>query len=155
MDYIKQLYDSYDDTVITNYCKDEMINSVISIYHTRFEDIGVIFQCNIGSMPPLPESETDVSTILSNALENALHALQNMTIPNRMITLTISEKNAHLLIQVENTIEKPPKFIDGIPISETPGHGIGVRSIIYYVEKLGGQCHFSVSGNYFTLQIII
>lgn len=56
---------------------------------------------------------------------------------NRMITLTISEKNAHLLIQVENTIEKPPKFIDGIPISETPGHGIGVRSIIYYVEKLG------------------
>ena len=155
MDYIKQLYDSYDDTVITNYCKDEMINSVISIYHTRFEDIGVIFQCNIGRMPPLPESETDVSTILSNALENALHALQNMTIPNRMITLTISEKNAHLLIQVENTIEKPPKFIDGIPISETPGHGIGVRSIIYYVEKLGGQCHFSVSGNYFTLQIII
>lgn len=67
--------------------KNEMINSVISIYHTRFEDIGVIFQCNIGRMPPLPESETDVSTILSNALENALHALQNMTIPNRMITI--------------------------------------------------------------------
>lgn len=28
-----------------------------------------------------------------------------------------------------------PVFTDGIPVTERSGHGLGVRSIVYYVEN--------------------
>ena len=48
-----------------------------------------------------------------------------------------------------------PKFIDGIPISDKKGHGIGTKSIVYYVQQLNGQCHFSVEKHCFVLKIIL
>ena len=64
-------------------------------------------------------------------------------------------KAGYLLIQLENPVEKIPEFVDGVPVSNRDGHGIGVKSIIYYVEQLHGQCHFSVSEHCFVLRIII
>ena len=84
-----------------------------------------------------------------------MHALEEMTTEKKWANLTISEKNNHLLIQMENPIVRIPKFVNGIPTSGKKGHGIGVKSIIYYVEQLNGQCHFSITDNTFILRIII
>ena len=59
------------------------------------------------------------------------------------------------MLQVENPVAKMPEFVDGIPVSAKEGHGIGVKSIIYYVEQLNGQCQFSVSDQLFILKIFI
>ena len=69
--------------------------------------------------------------------------------------LTLSQKKNHILFQLENPVEKIPTFVDGVPVSTRNGHGIGVRSIIYYVEQLHGQCHFSIVDHCFVLRIII
>lgn len=155
MDYIGEIGDLYDDTMIVTYCKNEMINSVISIYHARFADRGITLNCDISAreVPPCPD--TTICTILSNALENSMHALDEMDTEKKWVSLTISEKKNHILFQIENPILQIPKFVNGIPVSEKKGHGIGVRSIVYYVEQLNGQCHFSVSEHSFILRIII
>lgn len=155
IDYIEEVSNSYDDTMITAYCKNEMINSVISIYHTRFTDRGITLNHDISVGEKLPCQETAICTILSNALENSMHALEEVTTGEKWVNLTISEKKDHLLIQIENRIVRTPKFVDGIPTSGKKGHGIGVKSIIYYVEQLNGQCHFSVTDHSFILRIIL
>lgn len=155
IDYIEEVSNSYDDTMITAYCKNEMINSVISIYHTRFTDRGITLNHDISVGEKLPCQETAICTILSNALENSMHALEEVTTGEKWVNLTISEKKDHLLIQIENRIIRTPKFVDGIPTSGKKGHGIGVKSIIYYVEQLNGQCHFSVTDHSFILRIIL
>lgn len=141
-EYIKEISSAYDDTIISNYSRNEMLNSVISIYHSRFTDKGFSLECNISTSKELPCSDIAVCTILSNALENAMHALEQMNIVSKRARLIVSQKKEHLLIQLENPVEKIPEFVDGVPVSNRDGHGIGVKSIIYYVEQLHGQCAF-------------
>lgn len=154
-DYIGEIGDSYDDTMMVTYCRNEMVNSVISIYHTRFMErkMTLNYDISLGETPPCPD--TAICAVLSNALENAMHALERMDEEKRWVNLTISEKGNHLLIEMENPAARTPKFTDGIPASVQKGHGIGVKSIVYYVEQLNGQYHFSFTGHTFLLRIII
>lgn len=155
INYITEIGNLYDDTMITAYCKNEMINSVISIYHTRFSDRKITLNYNVSVGKELPCPDTAICAILSNALENAMHALEEIDMKKKWANLMITKKENHLLIQVENPILHIPKFVDGIPTSGKTGHGIGVKSIVYYVEQFNGQCHFSVVGHSFILRIII
>lgn len=152
--YIKKIGEAYDDTIITAYCKNEMLNSVISIYQMRFIEKGISLNCNI-SCENIPFSEIAFCAILSNALENSMHALENADTENKWADLTISNRENCLLLRLENPTKKIPKFIDGIPVSGKKGHDIGVKSIIYYVEQLNGQWHFSVSNGRFIVRVII
>ena len=153
--YIQQISNAYADTEITTYCTNEMVNSVLSIYHNRFSDLDFQLTYHVNIDHTLPCSDISFCAILSNALENAMHALQNMDISSKWTKLTLTKKDSHLLLQIENPVQELPHFVDGIPISTDKGHGIGVRSIVYYVEQLGGQCHFSISDYRFVVRIII
>lgn len=147
-EYIHEINSAYDDTIIAAYSGNEMLNSVLSIYHSRFTDRGLSLICNVSTGKELPCSDLSFCTILSNALEQ-------LESPSKWARLTLSQKKNHILFQLENPVEKIPTFVDGVPVSTRNGHGIGVRSIIYYVEQLHGQCHFSIVDHCFVLRIII
>lgn len=155
VDYIEEIDDLYDDTTITTYCRNEMINSVISIYHARFTDREIELRYDIQAGEALPCPDTAICTILSNALENAMHALEEAGAEEKWASITISEKGKHLLLQIENPVVQIPRFVGGIPVSDKKGHGVGVNSIVYYVEQLKGQYHFSFIDHSFILRIII
>ena len=154
-EYIHEINSAYDDTIIAAYSGNEMLNSVLSIYHSRFTDRGLSLICNVSTGKELPCSDLSLCTILSNALENSMHALEQLDSPSKWARLTLSQKKNNILFQLENPVEKIPAFVDGVPVSTRNGHGIGVRSIIYYVEQLHGQCHFSIVDHCFVLRIII
>lgn len=155
IDYIRKINNTYDDTTITSYCKNDMVNSVISIYQARFSDKGIALDCNISIGAELSCPDIAVCTILSNALENVLHALEKTDIKDKRASLLMFQKRNHLLFQIENPVQQIPKFVDGIPVSSKKKHGLGVKSIILYVEQLHGTWHFSVSDHSFILKIII
>ena len=155
MDYIRRINDAYNETIITAYCKNDMVNSVISIYQTRFSLKSMQLICDISIGEHLPCSEIAFCAILSNALENAMHALEKNDPAKKWATLSLSCRDKNLLLRLENPTSEPPRFVDGIPVSDKNDHGIGVKSIIYYVNQLNGQYHFSLSGNSFVLRIII
>mgnify|MGYP001696499803 FL=1 len=153
--YIKEIGDAYDETIIERYSRNEMINSVISIYQMRFSDKGFALHCTIRTGETLSCPDLAICTILSNALENAMHSLEKLQSDDKWARLSLTQKDHQLLLEIENPVDKVPKFIDGIPASSEKGHGIGVKSIVYYVEQLHGQYHFSVLNHTFILRIII
>lgn len=155
IDYIREISNAYDDTVITSYCKNEMINAVISIYQSRFTDKGMALDCNICIGSSLSCPDAAVCTILSNALENVMHALEKTDIEDKRASLFMLQKRNHLLFQIENPVQQIPKFVDGMPVSNQRGHGMGVKSIAFYVEQLNGTWQFSVVDHSFILKIII
>jgi len=73
-------------------------------------------------------SDTELCSLLSNTLENAIHASKQIT--------DISKRIIHL--------RKEPVFHHGLPVSKEQGHGFGTKSMAHIVEKYGGVFQFSV-----------
>ena len=153
--YIEKLIDSTDKTVSHRYCEDETVNMILSNYETTISKNDIDLRCKLQIPDKLPISEVDITSILSNAIENAIHAVLPLDKENRIIELTITEKNEKTLISVSNTYGERPKMVDSMPITNDKKHGFGTQSIRYTVENLNGYCRFSVSDDRFILQIII
>lgn len=102
-----------------------MVNSVLSTYNTRFEEQKIPWDTQVTIGEKLPCSEMMFCAILSNVLENAMHAVQELPESRRRIELSLSEKAGHLLLMVKNPVQIMPVFTDGIPVTERSGHGLG------------------------------
>ena len=155
LEYLNQISQTYDDTVIKTYCKNEMVNSVLSIYSTRFEEQKIRWETQVTIGEQLPCPDMMFCAILSNVLENAMHAVQELPEDKRYIGLSLAERTGHLLLMAKNSVDSAPKFVDGIPVTERSGHGLGARSIVYYVERLHGQYQFLMENNDFVVRIIL
>lgn len=155
LEYLNEVSQTYEDTVIKAYCKNEMLNSVLSTYNTRFEERKIHWDVQVAIGEKLPCSEMMFCAILSNVLENAMHAVQPLPEKERRIQLVMSEKAGHLLLMEKNSVQEAPVFTDGIPVTERSGHGLGARSIVYYVESLHGQYQFLMEDEDFVVRIIL
>lgn len=154
IDYIHTLFDSLDQTVRKQYCLNNTINMIIASYENRIQEGNIDFHYQLSVPKKSAISDIDLTSILSNALENALKAVLLLK-DYRFIQLTIEEKCGKLLISVENNYLNEPIFVDGIPISKEKNHGFGSQSIVYTVDKLNGNCRFSVNNHRFILRIVI
>ena len=85
LEYLNEVSQTYDDTVIKTYCKNEMVNSVLSIYNSRFEERRIHWEVQVSIGEKLPCSEMMFCAILSNVLENAVHAVQDLPEDKRYI----------------------------------------------------------------------
>ena len=92
LEYLNEVSQTYDDTVIKTYCRNEMVNSVLSIYNMRFEEQRIRWEIQVSIGEKLPCSEMMFCAILSNVLENAMHAVQELPQDKRYIELSLSEK---------------------------------------------------------------
>ncbi|MCC2825945.1 GHKL domain-containing protein [Faecalicatena orotica] len=155
LDYIREINQHYDDTILHSFCSNELLNSVLSIYSARFAEQDITFDAEIEAPEKLPCSEMTFCAILSNVLENAMHAVQKQSGQDRRVYLSIFERSGHLLMLEKNPTDTPPVFSDGIPVTAREGHGIGVQSVIYYVEQEHGQYQFYLDGRDFTVRILL
>lgn len=154
----REMIDSYasqiDSTKIEQYCKYELVNYVLSHYGTKCRNAEIPFSCTV-EIDFLSVDEVMLSTILSNALDNALNAQAPLSREQQGIKVMLKKVDGRLLLSVKNTIGKPPVFCDGLPVTNQKGHGYGTQSIRYITEKLGGNCQFSVQQNWFILRIVL
>ena len=155
LEYLNEVSQTYDDTIIRAYCRNEMVNSVLSTYNTRFEDQKIPWDAQVTIGEKLSCSEMMFCAILSNVLENAMHAVQELPEKERYICLSLLERTGHLLLMAKNSVKSAPTFIDGIPVTERSGHGLGARSIVFYVERLHGQYQFLMENSDFVVRIIL
>lgn len=154
----KKMISSYistvDNTKVVRYCQHDILNYVLSHFSKRCEELGVEFIPSIQLSVQIPD-EVLFSSILSNALDNALNAQKDLPGEKRKIKIMLKTQNDRTLLSVKNPFSTPPLFVDGMPVSKRKGHGYGTQSICYMTEKLGGDCQFSIENNHFLLRIII
>ena len=67
----------------------ELLNSVLSIYQTRFAENQIVFDVQIQTSQTLCCSEMTFCAILSNLLENAMHAVTKLPEEKRIVHLSI------------------------------------------------------------------
>lgn len=143
-----------DPPVVGQYCGNVILNYIISDFATKCEKTQINFLPTI-AIDTLSIDEIAFSSILSNALDNAFNAQEDVPAAEKKIKLMLKESDGKLLLSVKNTYQKAPIFVEGLPISTAPGHGYGVQSIRYTTERLGGKCQFTVQDKYFVARVII
>lgn len=141
-------------TAIRRYCSNPMVNYILSDCAARCADAQIRFLHTV-CLDELAVDELMFSSVLSNALDNALNAQRALPESERRIEVMLRTQNGRLLLSVQNPCGRKPVFVDGLPVTERSGHGYGTKSICYMTERLGGEYQFTTEGNTFILRIMI
>lgn len=152
-EYINTAISDIDDITPVRFCENETVNLILSSFSTKMKQSNIIFTVDAKLPDTLPFSDTELCSLLSNSLENAMHACEEVPDLNkRYIKLRIFSKNNKLCIDLQNNYHKEPKFHEGLPVPSENGHGFGTKSIIHIIEKHGGVFQFSISNGWFIFQ---
>lgn len=103
---------------------------------------------------------THIYALFSNALENALEAVQKLEDPEmRVVDLSVAQSAGTVEILVSNYFQGELPLQDGLPLATTKAdknrHGFGTLSMKYVAELYGGTLTAAVKGPIFTLNISI
>lgn len=153
--YIQEIIATTDKTIRKEYCVNKIVNMILSSYENTMIEYGITFRYLVRIPKNLAYTDCDISSILSNGLENAVHAVSLLEKEQREIELDMHMNSDKLLISIKNTYAKKPDLIDGLPQTKERGHGFGTQSIRYITEKLRGNCQFALEGRCFVLRIVL
>lgn len=153
--YIHEVCSEIEANKVTVFCENEAANLIFSAFASRSEENGIPMKIQAQIPQIIPVSESDLCVCLSNALENAMHACKKVKEKgaDASIEVTAYEKNGKFFFQCINSCEADVAFSHGIPVTDEPGHGIGVRSICAIVERYRGLYSFEVRDGSFALRL--
>lgn len=154
-EYIQEVCSEIETSKVNRFCENESLNLVFSGFVGKAEERGIPIEVNVAIASTTSVKEMDLCVLLSNALDNALHACETLKEKGLPASIEISgfEKNNKLFFEISNSCDNNIRFEKGIPITHVLGHGIGVRSICAIVEKYGGMHAFIVKENRFVLRV--
>lgn len=153
--YTREIIASVDKTVMQKYSDNEIVNMILSSYENEIKEKGIRFNYSIKIPAELPFSDVDFTSILSNGLENAIHAVSNLETEKRIIILDLYIHDEKLLLSIKNPYSDNVEILDGIPQSKVTSHGLGTHSIKYVTEKLNGNCQFVAQNGEFALRVVL
>ena len=102
-------------------------------------------------------SDSDIYSLLGNALDNAINAVMALPVQSRNISLVIKKTNSFTSISIINPYQGRITINeDGLPETskDTDYHGYGMKSIKMIVEKYNGNLQIEAKDNMFTLSIL-
>ncbi len=152
-EYLRTAQSDMDAITPIRFSKNETVNLILSAFAAKAKQSEILLTIDVKMPEALPFSDTELCSLLSNALENAIHACEQIPDSNkRIILLRMYSKNNKLCIDLRNSYQTEPIFQQGLPISKEQGHGFGTKSMVHIVEKHGGVFQFSVKDDWFIFQ---
>lgn len=153
--YIQEIDSEIEANKVTSFCENEVVNLIFSAFDGRAKRHGIPLEIKAVVPQSVPVSESDLCVLLSNALENALVACQKRKEKGQSgkIEVSIYERKGKFLLQIINSCDEDVRFVNGIPATNRPRHGIGMRSICAIVEKYDGIYMFQVKDGQFILRV--
>lgn len=151
--YLSTAQSDIDAITPTRFCENETVNLILSGFSADAKQEGIMLTIEASLPETLHLSNTELCSLLSNAIENAIQGCLKITDSNkRFIKLRIFLKNNKLCLDIRNSYESEPVFQKGLPVSKEKGHGYGTKSMAHIVKKYGGVYQFSVKDGWFIFQ---
>ena len=144
-----------DETQVRRWCKDPVLDAVFSYYGHLAEMQHTAFEAQLSFPDELPVEVSELSTVLANALENALYACASLPKPMRAIHCT-AIGTPSLMLEISNPCAQEVTFDDnGLPVARDRGHGFGVRSISIFCKKHAAVCQFEARDGWFVFRMVL
>ena len=155
--YIKEQIGASSEIVDIIDTGNAVINAVLNYKYREAKKKSIIMPLIIDDLSNLKISESDIVTILSNILDNAIEATEKCD--NKKIVLQISKQDQkHLLYIDSSNTCLPDLFIEEkhhTTKENKETHGYGISNIKYTVEKNNGECIIDQKDGIFRIIITI
>lgn len=138
-------------------CENPTVDSVAGYFAMRYREHGIPLTFELDLPPQLPVPETDLCSVLSNLLENAMEAGLRTAPEKRCTKVQAHLHSGHMvLLSVENTYDGKIREEDGVFLSaKRPGEGVGLQAVRHTAEKNGGYSRFHYGDGVFTANVIL
>ena len=154
-EYIQKVQADVDAVTPRHFCENELVNLLCSSFSNKAARIGAHFTVAAKLPKALPVSDTELCSILSNGLENALHAVASLDESLKWVELHCGIHRNKLLIEIKNPYAGEITMRDDLPVSDQKGHGYGCRSIRSIATQNRGLCTFDTEHGLFTLRVML
>ena len=154
-EYIQKVQADVASITPRHFCENELVNLLCSSFTDKAARMGARFTVEAKLPKELSISDTELCSILSNGLENALHAIATLEGPLKWVELYCGVRLNKLLIEIKNPYAGEIAMRDGLPVSGREGHGYGCRSIQSIAAQNGGLCTFDTEHGVFTLRVML
>lgn len=138
------------------YCDNIAVNAAVGYYAAVAAQRGIRCDLRLDIPENPPCSELALSMVVSNLLENAIHACERLD-PDRERYLRASAVyTGQLILEVENpysgevTLNK-----NGYPVAREEGHGRGSESVHTFVEETGGEIFYGTKNDVFKVRLLV
>lgn len=153
--YIKKVQADIEAITPRRFCENHLVNLLCSSFTDKAQRQGAVLTVDASLPNDVAISDTELCSLLSNGLENALHAVADLPADRKQISLYCGVRQNKLLIEIRNPCAGSIAMRDGLPVSDRKGHGYGCRSIQAIAQRNGGLCVFSAQQGQFLLQVML
>ena len=155
--YLKEQIGLESDNVDIIDTGDAVINAVLNIKFREAKKKGITMPLMIDDLSNLRINESDIVTILSNILDNAIDAAEQCDIKKIVLQISKNEQERKLFIDSSNTC-LADSYNDKhryTTKTDKDNHGYGIMNIKYAVEKNNGECIIDTKDGIFRIIITI
>lgn len=136
-----------------------IIDAILAGKAATCRNAGITYNCTLDEIPDLSISALDISSVLSNLLDNAIEAATDSEDPS--IEVRIVVLNNYLIIYVKNSFSEHPQTdqsgrkLLSLKRTNTALHGYGTQIIRDIADKYRGSFEWLVDGRFFKATVLL
>ena len=154
-EYIRRIQEDISTISLRRYCENEAMNLLCSSFAEKASSMGVQLTMEVSLPKELSLSDTELCSMVSNGLENALHAVGSLDKNRRWVQVSCRIRNSNLLLEIKNPYRGTVRMQEGVPLSGRENHGYGCHSIQTIARRNRGHCLFEPKDGVFTLRVAL
>lgn len=156
--YLQELIQKEEEkSVVYSDSGNIVVDSIINYKLKSVSDWNVAVTVDIVIPTELPIEIVDLSTILTNLLDNAVQALQK-TDGKRELKIAMTYRKGMLFLAVKNTYSGKVHYENGEIVTtkeDTKAHGYGLKNVESAAEKYNGTCQLHHDDIYFDAEVAL
>lgn len=155
LEFLNAAQERLDEQKITRWCRPAVLDAVFSAYFGQAQREGIRVEATVSLEDTLPVDEGELAIVVANALENAIHACQELPGDQREIRCKMVSAPG-VMLEISNPCIGDLAFDgNGLPIAQKENHGLGVQSISAFCKKNGGVFQFGLKDGWFRLRMVL
>lgn len=151
--YLEQMAGSQALQGVRRFCENESANVVLSAKAEAMEQAGITADFAVSLPKDLPVADTDLATLLGNALDNAIEGVQNAAV--KKITLRCRVDKGLLMLRLENPVGGEVNPDLSTTKADKFSHGFGIPGMREIAERYHGTLDADVKDGCFILFICL
>lgn len=154
-DYLRTYNESLPDDSLVRFCENDVANAVLLYFAQQAKESGIDYSVMADIPSETPVSDTDMSVLLGNLLENAVDACRAEDSHDKRIFFRANLAGNSLCVTVDNTYTGTLKYAGNGDLLSTKhrGTGLGTKSVRCIAEQYGGICRFEAKDGLFCASV--